>query len=127
MLKIYQAKSFNTKIPKEIDLKFARKAKPKECLAYLGDQVPFQVVKDTHKGFENHLDDKTTQYFRGSFGGKFENNDEYNGWYAYNQKTKNYMVFRDNPQEDTNHSLYSYGTLSPENVKFLIENHKLFY
>ena len=34
------------------------------------------------------------------------------------------MFFRDNPQEDTNHSLHSYGKLSPENVKFLIENQR---
>jgi len=83
------------------------------------------VLTDSYKQFHEHLNDDNTQVFFGKFGQKFEDNDVYSGFYAYNDSTRNMMFFRENSEEVSSYSLHSYMNLLPNKAKELKDNHSL--
>ena len=87
LAKLYQIKSFGVNVPPEIDLKRARNLPTQPRLEYLRDKTSVKTIREAYRQFGKHLDDDKTKIFLGEFGEKFENNDTYHGFYAYNDNT----------------------------------------
>jgi hypothetical protein len=81
-------------------------------LEYLRDFVSVKTVEEVYMGFAKHLSDEKTDVFLGEFGQKYENNDFYKGFYAYNDVTKNMMFFRKDLAAVGGYSLHSYMKLT---------------
>ena len=71
----------------EVDLKRARNLPTRLRLEYLRDKTSVKTIREAYRQFGKHLDDDKTKIFLGEFGEKFENNDTYHGFYAYNDNT----------------------------------------
>ena len=112
LAKLYQVSSFGVKVPPEIDLNRARSMPTRSRLEYLRDLVSVKTVQEVYSGFAKHLNDEKTDVFLGEFGQKYENNDVYKGFYAYNGVTKNMMFFREDRAAVGGYSLHAYMKLT---------------
>lgn len=99
LAKLYQIPSFGVKVPKEVDLRFARKLPTRLRLAYLNDKVEIRTIRDAHTAFAKYLDNDGTDVFFDKFNQKYDTEDSdgktYYGFYAWNLKTRNIMFFRE--------------------------------
>lgn len=121
LAKLYQIPSFGVKVPKEVNLNLARKLPTKPRLEYINDKVEIKTVNDAHTAFLKHLNNGDTDVFFSKFGEKYDTEDSdvevFDGFYAFNPKTKNMMFFR---EEAT-------GTykLAPKKATHLKKTHQL--
>ena len=116
----YQIGSFDPgilrRIPREINLRYARYLSTRERIEYLNEKIDIETLKQAYIKLGKHLQNKDTKIFLGTFGGR-KYTDPYNGFYALNLKTKNMMFFKEdpktNPEKVQRYSLHYYIKLNP--------------
>ena len=86
LAKLYQIKPFGVSVPREVDLQFAKNLPTQPRLEYLRDKTSVKTIKEAYVQFANHLKDEKTEVFLGKFVESFEDNDPYDGFYAYNSE-----------------------------------------
>ena len=117
------------KVPKEVNLNFARKLPTNPRLEYLDDKVGSKTLRDAHTAFSKYLDNDDTKVFFGKFGEKYDTEDSdtevYYGFYAFNRKNLNMMFFREQ-KTGIPYKLHAYMKLDETKAKQLVKIHELF-
>lgn len=127
LLKLYQIKSFGVKVPRTINLNYARDLPTNARLDYLEPRVSIALIKKSYKAFYNFLNDKQVDFFYGTFGEKFGGS--YSGFYAFQKKTRNMMFFRESGfdmEGNQEYILHSYMQLNLSKAQQLELTHKVF-
>lgn len=101
-------------MPREIDLGRARSLPTRPCVEYLKDKITAKTVTEAPMKFCEHIKNEETEGFLGEFGEKFENNETYYGFYAFNPSSAKILS-----------SLHSYMRLSTKKAETLQSTHKL--